>query len=64
MNQLCRMNAAILTSTEKKMISNEIFSRKKLHILHLNINSLLPKIDEIRFINSQMLQRLELVHPN
>ena len=64
MNQLCGMNAVILTSTEKKMISNEIFSRKKLHILHLNINSLLPKIDEIRFINSQMLQRLALVHPN
>ena len=31
----------------------EVFSRKSLHILHLNINSLLPKIDEIRFIAKQ-----------
>ena len=31
----------------------KIFKKKSLHILHLNINSLLPKIDEIRFIAKQ-----------
>ena len=31
----------------------KVFSKKGLHILHLNINSLLPKIDEIRFIAKQ-----------
>ena len=31
----------------------KIFLKKGLHILHLNINSLLPKIDEIRFIAKQ-----------
>ena len=28
----------------------EIFQKKGLHFLHLNVNSLLPKIEEIRFI--------------
>ena len=31
----------------------KIFRKKGLHILHLNINSLLPKIDEMRFIAKQ-----------
>ena len=31
----------------------KIFTKKSLHILHLNINSLLLKIDEIRFIAKQ-----------
>ena len=31
----------------------KIFKKNSLHILHLNINSLLPKIDEIRFIAKQ-----------
>ena len=31
----------------------KIFTKKGLHILHLNINSLLLKIDEIRFIAKQ-----------
>ena len=32
----------------------EYFRKKKdLHILHLNVNNLLPKIDEIRFIAKQ-----------
>ena len=31
----------------------KIFKKKGMHILHLNINSLLPKIDEIRFIAKQ-----------
>ena len=30
-----------------------IFKKQGLHILHLNVNSLLPKIDEIRFIPKQ-----------
>ena len=28
----------------------EVFTRKGLHFIHLNINSLLPKIDELRHI--------------
>ena len=28
----------------------EVFTRKGLHFIHLNINSLLPKIDELRYI--------------
>ena len=31
----------------------EYFLKKGLHILHLNINSLLSKLDEIRFIAKQ-----------
>ena len=31
----------------------KIFKKKGLHILHLNINSLLPKVDKIRFIVKQ-----------
>ena len=27
----------------------EVFTRKGLHFIHLNINSLLPKIDELRY---------------
>ena len=32
------------------LCSSKYFQKKDLHILHLNINSLLPKLDEIRFI--------------
>ena len=28
----------------------EVFTRKGLHFIHLNINSLLPKIDELQYI--------------
>ena len=28
----------------------EVFNWKELHFIHLNINSLLPKIDELRYI--------------
>lgn len=35
------------------MIPNWIFQKKGLHIFHVNISSLPPKIDEIRFINKQ-----------
>ena len=28
----------------------EVFTRKGLHFIHLNINDLLPKIDELRYI--------------
>ena len=28
----------------------EVFTRKRLHFIHLNINSLLPKIDELHDI--------------
>ena len=31
----------------------EVFEKKGLHILHLNINSLLPKIDEFCYIVKQ-----------
>ena len=31
----------------------KIFEKKGLHILHLNIDSLLPKIDEIRYVAKQ-----------
>ena len=30
-----------------------IFEKKGLHVLHLNVNSLITKIDEIRFIVKQ-----------
>ena len=30
-----------------------IFKKKGLHILHLNVNNLLPKIDEIHFTEKQ-----------
>ena len=33
--------------------SCKLFKKKGLHILHLNINILPPKIDEIRFIGNQ-----------
>ena len=43
----------------------KIFLRKDLHILHLNINSVLAKIDEIRFIAKQSnASKLELVNLN
>ena len=36
--------------TTLKNYSRDIFKKRGLHIIHLNINSLLPKIDEIRHI--------------
>ena len=54
MNQPCRTNTIVLTVTKNMTIQNRKFSKKKsLHILHLNINNLLPKIDKIRFIIKQ-----------
>ena len=38
MDHLCRPNAIVLTATEKTTIPNEIFSKKDLHVLHLNVN--------------------------
>ena len=54
MNKLCRPNAIVLTATKNMVITNRKFSKKGgLYILYLNINSLLPKINEIRFIAKQ-----------
>ena len=54
MNQSCPTNTIVLTVTKNMTIPNGKFSKKKsLHILHLNINNLLPKIDKIRFIIKQ-----------
>ena len=44
---------------------NFFFFKKGLHILYMNVNSLLPKIDEIRFITKQSnVSILELLNPN
>ena len=53
MNQLCCQNVIILTAIKTMIISNEIFSKRGLHILHLNINSILTKINEIQFITNE-----------
>ena len=53
-NVLCRsINLPILSSlkTTLKNHSWDIFKKRGLHIIHLNINSLLPKIDEVRHID-------------
>ena len=48
------LNAIVLTTPKNLTIPSGIFSKKKdLHILHLNINNLIPKIDEIRFTAKQ-----------
>ena len=53
-NQLYLPNAIVLAATKHMTIPNgRIYLKKGLHILHLNINSLLPKINEIRFIVKQ-----------
>ena len=51
--QLCHLNAIVLTATKNMTILNGRFSKKGLHILQLNINSLLPNIAELRFIVKQ-----------
>ena len=43
----------VLIARKLKSIPNRVFSRKSLLILHLNINSLLPKIDDICYIAKQ-----------
>ena len=43
----------VLIARKLKSIPNRGFSRKSLLILHLNINSLLPKIDDICYIAKQ-----------
>ena len=48
MNQICLPNAIVLTLTK-----NITIEQKSLHILYLNINKLLLKINEIRFIARQ-----------
>lgn len=48
MDQICLPNAIVLTPTK-----NTTIQKKSLHILHLNINDLLLKINEIRFIARQ-----------
>ena len=32
----------------------DIFKTNSLHLVHLNINSLLPKIDKLRYISSKL----------
>ena len=54
MNQPNYPNVIVLAAPKNMKIQNGIFSKKKgFHILHLNINSLLPKIDGICFIAKQ-----------
>ena len=53
MNKLRLPNAIVLATTKHMTIPNKRFSKKGLHILHLNINCLLLKIDEIFFIPKQ-----------
>lgn len=50
MSQLCCPNTIVLTVTNNMTTANGTVSKKGLHILHFNINSLLPKIDEFCFI--------------
>ena len=67
MNKLCYPIAIVLTTTKDMTFPNGIFFffKKGLHILHMNVNSLLPKIDEIRFITKQSnVSILELLNPN
>ena len=53
-NQVSLLNAIYLLATKHKTTPNGRYLKKNdLHILHLNINSLLPKIDEIHFIAKQ-----------
>ena len=41
------------------------FRKKSLHILHLNVNSLITKIDEIHFIAKQSnASIIRIVNPN
>ena len=40
-------------SKEHDDLKWNIFEKKGLHVLHLNVNSLITKIDEIRFIVKQ-----------
>ena len=53
MNQLSRLNVVVLTTTKNMAIPDGIFEKKGLYNLHFNMNTLLPRIDEIRFIVKQ-----------
>ena len=33
-----------------KSLHSNVFRSKEIHLIHLNVNSLLPKVDEIRYI--------------
>lgn len=50
MNQLCLPNAIVLTET----INGRFFKKGLAYFLPLNINSLLLKIHEIRFISKHL----------
>ena len=50
MNQLCLPNAIVLIDA----INGRFFKKGPAYFLHLNINSLPPKIDEIRFISKHL----------
>ena len=50
MNWLCPPNATVLTVAMNMTIPMGRFQKKCLHILRLNISSLLRKIDEIRLV--------------
>ena len=54
MTQLCLQNTNSLGCHKAHANCKwKVFKKKGLHILHLNIESLQPKIDEIRFIAKQ-----------
>ena len=50
MNWLYSPNATVLTVATNMTIPEGRFQKKGSHILHLNISSLLRKIDEIRLV--------------
>ena len=45
MNEQCRRNMVVLTTIKTITIPNGMFSKKGLYIFHLNISSLLPKVN-------------------
>ena len=48
MNQLCRRSTIVLTTIKNITIANEIFSKKGLYILYLNISNLVVRMDRSR----------------
>ena len=54
MKQVYCPHVIVLTTPTNMTIPNGIFSKKGLYILYLNVNSLLPKTDEICFIAKKL----------
>ena len=54
MKQVYCKHVIVLTKPTNMTIPNGIFSKKGIHILYLNVNSLLPIIDEICFIAKKL----------